>query len=44
MPSIKLLHRVLTRRGHDVTAVSDGEAALEALKANHYDVAILDFH
>ncbi len=32
----------LERVGHRVTVVADGEAALEALKAEHFDLAIVD--
>ena len=32
----------LVRRGHQVTAVSNGRAALEALRAESFDVALLD--
>ncbi len=34
--------RALTHRGHEVTAVSDGDAAIEALKAQTYDLMLTD--
>ncbi len=35
---------ILERMGFQVQAVSDGRQALEALRANRYDVALLDIH
>jgi len=40
----EILKLLLTRRGHHVDIATDGERALEALRHNHYDVALLDFH
>jgi DNA-binding NtrC family response regulator len=37
-----LLEQFLTSRGHDVTVVRDGEAALRASRAETFDVALLD--
>ncbi|MEP7380354.1 MAG: sigma-54 dependent transcriptional regulator [Gemmatimonadota bacterium] len=37
-----LLERFLTSRGHDVTVVRDGDAALEMLRCESFDVALLD--
>jgi len=37
-----LLVRELSRQGHDVDGVGDGEAALELLSAGGYDVVVLD--
>jgi DNA-binding response OmpR family regulator len=34
--------RALTHRGHEVTAVSDGDAAIQALKAQTYDLMLTD--
>lgn len=39
-----LLKLLLNQRGHQVDIVSDGREALEALRNNQYDVALLDFH
>ena len=39
-----LLKLLLNQRGHHVDSVTDGREALEALRNNHYDVALLDFH
>ncbi|PYP64641.1 MAG: hypothetical protein DMD26_12920 [Gemmatimonadetes bacterium] len=38
----QILTSFLTGRGHQVTSVSEGRAALEALRAEAYDVALLD--
>ncbi len=40
----ELLKLLLSQRGHHVDIVTDGRAALEALRKNDYDVALLDFH
>jgi DNA-binding NtrC family response regulator len=37
-----VLEQFLTSRGHDVTVVRDGRAALEALRREAFDVALLD--
>jgi len=37
-----VLEQFLTSRGHDVTVVRDGRAALEALRREPFDVALLD--
>ena len=39
-----LLDRALSKRGYDVVAVEDGEAALWQLRNYQFDVALLDFH
>lgn len=40
----EILKLLLTQRGHHVDIATDGAQALEALRNNHYDVALLDFH
>ena len=40
----EILKLLLTQRGHHVDIATDGEQALEALRLNRYDVALLDFH
>lgn len=40
----ELMTLLLTRRGHQVDTVEDGEAALQALQLNEYDIVIVDFH
>ena len=37
-----LVVRILEKRGHRVTAVESGEAAVERFSANHFDVVLLD--
>ncbi|MDQ6829487.1 MAG: sigma-54 dependent transcriptional regulator [Gemmatimonadota bacterium] len=37
-----MLERFLASKGHDVTTRTDGRAALDALKAESFDVALLD--
>jgi len=39
-----LLKLFLGQRGHHVDIVQDGESALQALRRQPYDVALLDFH
>ncbi|KFN44506.1 hypothetical protein N789_00435 [Arenimonas oryziterrae DSM 21050 = YC6267] len=39
-----VLTRILERAGHKVTAVNDGEEALDALEIGNIDIAILDMH
>ena len=39
-----LLNCYFTKRGHQVSLAEDGEAALVALRAQRYDVALVDFH
>ena len=39
-----LLKQFLNQRGHQVDTVTDGREALEALRKNQYDVALLDSH
>lgn len=39
-----LLKLLLNQRGYEVDLVSDGSQALEALRKNAYEVALLDFH
>ena len=38
----ELLERVLQRRGHEVDMAADGEAALELLATNTYDLVVTD--
>lgn len=38
----KLIHSLLTKRGHQVTLVRDGEAALKAATEKEYDIALID--
>lgn len=40
----EILKLLLSQRGHQVDIATDGEQALEALRGNRYDVALLDFH
>jgi CheY-like chemotaxis protein len=40
----EILKLLLSQRGHQVDIAIDGEQALEALRRNRYDVALLDFH
>ncbi|MEM5501606.1 response regulator [Ahrensia kielensis] len=39
-----LIQLVLSQGGHSVDIFSEGKAALEALKTNKYDVALVDYH
>jgi CheY-like chemotaxis protein len=39
-----VLKLVLGRRGHQVDSFTDGQEALEALRKNRYDIALLDYH
>jgi two-component system sensor histidine kinase RpfC len=39
-----VIGKILERAGHEVTLVSDGEQALDALKARKYDVMLMDLH
>lgn len=41
-PLRELLSRSFTREGHQVTAVSDGEAAIESASSEQFDVILLD--
>lgn len=36
------MSKLLTRRGHRVTAVNDGKSAIQALEAEQFDVVVLD--
>ncbi|HEY3451833.1 MAG TPA: response regulator [Myxococcales bacterium] len=38
-----LLERALTKAGHDVTQVADGESALAVLAKEHFDLLIVDY-
>ena len=38
----KLIQSLLVRDGHQVTLMRDGEAALQAAKSGHYDLALID--
>lgn len=40
----EILKLLLSQRGHEVHITTDGAQALEALRRNQYDVALLDFH
>jgi CheY-like chemotaxis protein len=40
----EILKLLLTQHGHHVDIATDGEQALEAIRSNRYDVALLDFH
>jgi len=42
--TLEILKMLLSQRGHQVDIATDGEQALEALRSNRYDVALLDFH
>ncbi|RZA19378.1 MAG: response regulator [Lysobacteraceae bacterium] len=39
-----VLESVLQKAGHRVVVVEDGEAALDALAADHFDLALIDLH
>lgn len=39
-----VLKLVLGRRGHQVDCFTDGQEAVEALRKNRYDIALLDYH
>jgi len=39
-----VLHRLLSKAGHRVVAVEDGDAVLSALEAADYDTVIVDLH
>jgi DNA-binding response OmpR family regulator len=41
-PLRDMLTRSFSREGHRITAVEDGELALEATRAGHFDVVLLD--
>jgi two-component system NtrC family sensor kinase len=41
-PLLKLLHRVLSQRGHTVEMAADGQTALQKLAASEYDLVICD--
>lgn len=38
----EVLGRILERAGHSVTLVADGDLALDAMEAGHFDVVLLD--
>jgi two-component system sensor histidine kinase RpfC len=38
----EVLGKILERGGHEVTRVSDGDKALDALEAGHFDIVLLD--
>jgi two-component system, NtrC family, response regulator AtoC len=38
-----MLEKALTKAGHDVTSVDDGEAALSLLAKEHFDLLIIDY-
>jgi two-component system, sensor histidine kinase RpfC len=40
----KVIHKVLERAGHVVQIVANGEAALDALEQNEFDIVIVDMH
>ena len=39
-----VMAHILSQRGHAVTLAADGLQALEGLRREHYDLAILDYH
>ena len=39
-----IMAHVLVQRGHAITLAADGLQALEGLRREHYDLAILDYH
>jgi two-component system sensor histidine kinase RpfC len=39
-----VIAKILERAGHEVTLASDGEQALEALKAKVFDITLMDLH
>lgn len=39
-----VIRSILESRGHQPVVVSDGEEAIDALEAEHYDLAIVDMH
>lgn len=42
--NLSLATKLLTRRGHNITAVENGLEALETFKANTFDVVLMDIH
>ncbi len=42
--NLTLAKKLLTRRGHDVTAVEDGLQAFEAFKEGSFEVVLMDIH
>ncbi len=40
--NLKLMTRILTKAGHQITGVEDGRAALNAITAGAYDIALMD--
>ena len=42
--NLALATKLLTRRGHNITAVENGLEALETFKANTFDVVLMDIH
>lgn len=42
--NLRLLSRILTKKGYDVEAAMDGPAALEAVEASPPDLILLDIH
>jgi len=41
---VKVLESMINRLGHQVTAVNSGDAALEAIQSEEYDLLITDLH
>ncbi|MDO9708552.1 response regulator [Paracraurococcus lichenis] len=39
-----VVQKILEREGHSVTLVADGEEALDALEAGHFDLALMDLN
>jgi CheY-like chemotaxis protein len=42
--NLTLATKLLTKRGHDITAVENGLQALETFKENIFDVVLMDIH
>jgi len=40
--NLKLMTRILTKAGHQITGVEDGRAALNAIVSGSYDIALMD--
>lgn len=41
-PSVDILNRILSARGHDVTGATSAEDALQVLKGSTFDLVLLD--
>ena len=42
--NMMLIRELLRRRGHKVVEVTNGQAAVEAIKASHFDLLLTDIH